>query len=212
MNKLIIVLLSSIIMSCNPNSTKLDKSENRIENMSDLVSEPDIDIRLAAQKMITDSTIIKTNTPIRYVLFDEKQRAKQVDLKNTEIDDYESQYLIYSDSTKIIKAIKEIPFSQSGDWYIEQTHYFDNKGKTFGLQKQFNTFHHDESCGGDSPIFVNTIQLYNQGKLIIKRETVRDINKKNITKDSCSYNKIDIPIYSNLSDLLNAAKIDLKIR
>ena len=210
MKELAVIVSCLLIISCNSNSEKQNKSASRIENVGELIPEPDVNLRLEFEKKTIDSTIIKGQKPISYVLIDEKQKAIQSDLDGNKIENYEAQYLIYLDSTKAIKAISEIPFSQSGDWYLKQIYYFDNQNRTFGIQKNFNTFQHDEKCGGGEAIFVNTVQFYDKGKQIGQNETVRDKKNNDLSKDSCGYFKIKMPFYANVFDLLDAAKIDLK--
>src|ERR1700749_1752576 len=46
-------------------------------------------------------------------------------------DDTEYIYNVLKDGSGKIILTEQIPYSQSGDWYVEWKHYFDDTGNTF---------------------------------------------------------------------------------
>lgn len=106
------LLLSLLLMSCNTESTP--KKEITQTRTSDLVPEPDIQLRLQAEKQNVDSTLIKHHKALKFIKIDEKQAPKMVKLDDEQ--DCQTAYFVYKDSTNTINAIVEIPTSQSGDW------------------------------------------------------------------------------------------------
>ena len=93
-------------------------------------------------------------------------------------DDIEYTYNILKDTAGRIILISQIPYSESGDWFITYSHYFDERGKTFAFRKETNTFDSDIKGG---VIFENLTKYYNTDFKIIKQiYTIQDKSGKAI--------------------------------
>jgi hypothetical protein len=117
MNKYALMIISVLFFSC-----KTDNSNKNGRKLG-LIPEPDILMRLEGQKYKADSFLINIVTPTEYIEIDDKQKPMEVTKKDDEEIGYQTQYYIYKDTSDNVRAIVEIPFSQSGDWFLEVTHY-----------------------------------------------------------------------------------------
>lgn len=81
-------------------------------------------------------------------------------------EEVEYTYNILKDSSGRILVISQIPFSESGDWYITYTHYFDEKGNTYAFRKQTNVFD-SEVKGG--VIYETLLKYYDENFNILKK-------------------------------------------
>ena len=100
-------------------------------------------------------------------------------------DDAEATYTIFKDSSGKIFTASEFPVSESGDWYIVLTHYFDNNGKTFAFERQTNFF--NSGCT-EGVAYETKTEYYNDHFQLIGRE-YKLIDEKNrpLKKDSCAF-------------------------
>lgn len=92
---------------------------------------------------------------------------------------------ILKDSSGNIITISEIPYSESGDWSIILTHYFDKSGKTFAHKRQANFFNSICTVGAAHEMRVEYYD--NNGKLLEKIQTWMDDKKNPLPKDSCQF-------------------------
>ncbi len=91
-------------------------------------------------------------------------------------DEIEYTYNIVKDTTGRIILIAQIPYSESGDWFITYSHYFDEQGKTFAFVKKTNVFS-EEIKGG--VVHETDIKYYNINfKVLKKMYTLQDKNGK----------------------------------
>ena len=106
-------------------------------------------------------------------------------------DDVDYSYNILKDSTGRVIFIAEMPYSESGDWYIEYRHYFDNSGNTIAFERITNVFDSDVKGG---VIYETLINYYLPGlKLKDKIYTLKRKDGKNI-KNSGMLTSIITPI------------------
>ncbi len=92
---------------------------------------------------------------------------------------------ILKDSSGNIITISEIPYSESGDWTIILTHYFDKTGKTFAHKRQADFFN---SICTDGVAHEMRVEYYDSyGKLLEKIQTLMDDKKNPLPKDSCQF-------------------------
>ncbi|MDB5126220.1 hypothetical protein [Mucilaginibacter sp.] len=90
----------------------------------------------------------------------------------------EGSYNVLKDSSGRIVMIAEIPFSQSGDWYITYTHYFDENGNTYAFRKETNTFDSDVKGG---VIYETLVKYYGANlKLLNKTYSLKEKSGKPI--------------------------------
>jgi len=110
-------------------------------------------------------------------------------------------YNLLRDSTSRLITVSEFPFSQSGDWNIILTHYFDKQGKTFAFERQTNFFNSmcaeiafeniTEFYSSDFNRIDSIYNLYDQENNELERENCQfpyDF-QYNIVKDSDSFLK-----------------------
>jgi hypothetical protein len=200
------LLICLFTISCNTDNAQKKKiPQNRT---SDLVPEPDIQLRLQADKQIVDSTLIKTKeAALKYIEIEGENKPKLVNISNEE--ENETEYYIYKDSNKVIKAILELPASKSGDWYLEATYYFDKNGQVYAFQKLLNTFYNSDCESDGKPISVATIEYFQNGKSIYKSTSKRNEKGIEIKDENCSFKDLEIPVYMSLADWSKASNIDL---
>lgn len=125
-------------------------------------------------------------------------------------DNLECTYNILKDSVGRIIFLAQLPFSESGDWFISNAHYFDEQGNTYAFEQQETVFD-DEVKGG---VIKHVIRkLYGE-----HFENVLTINKITDTHDKAIPNKAyDFPsdkyvIYPNLANCLAAYRIKLPLQ
>ncbi|MBB5396994.1 hypothetical protein [Mucilaginibacter sp. AK015] len=123
-------------------------------------------------------------------------------------DEVEYSYNVLKDSLGKIVMIAEIPFSQSGDWYITYTHYFDEDGNTYAFKKETNTFDNEVE---DGVIYETLISYYGGSlKLLSKTYSLKDKSGKPVKNNS----HIDVYqykyiIYKNVAECLKAYNIKM---
>ncbi|AEL27319.1 hypothetical protein [Cyclobacterium marinum] len=126
-----IILLT--ILGCNPGGQNVDTKTR-------LLPEPDLIERLKGQKAQIDTLFQRNPNEIKvFALIEGDQIPIEINDQNLP-DKVVTTFNLLRDSTGRVITISEFPFSESGDWYIELTHYFDNQGKTFAFERQTNFF------------------------------------------------------------------------
>lgn len=175
----------------------------------ELVPEPDIRERLSGQKAFIDSNRMSS-------LFKAKIYAKEptaetptevINLKWPGVID-EVYNVWYTQSNHIV-CIGAYPYSQSGDWDLGFTHYFDtSSGGTFAFER--NTSFYNSMCTDDLAI-EQIVTYYANDRLVDSTYVFTDVKGNNLTSDSCEF-PYDFPyrVYTNVSDLLKAVGIEQK--
>lgn len=94
-------------------------------------------------------------------------------------------YNILKDSSGKIITVSEFPFSESGDWSITLTHYFDKNGRTFAFERQANFF--NGICTNGAAYETNT-EFYNVNfQQLGKVYKLVDEKNNPLAKDSCQF-------------------------
>ena len=183
MRRLTYILTISLGLLSACNSTDSGTNSN---STSRLLPEPDINERLKYQKTLID-TFYNHNKDKVKVLVKLVDKDELVEEKNNEYDEIscEKTFWLLKDSLNKIVTISEQPFSQSGDWNIVLTHYFDKDGKTFAFERQANFF--NSICTDDVAYETQTEFYNNNFKLIDKMYKLVDKNNKPLQKDSCQF-------------------------
>jgi hypothetical protein len=183
MTKLTFFMLTifvGLISACNSSVDKTNTSSN-----SKLLSEPDITERLKYQKSAID-TLFRHKKDKLIVFAKLTNDEKPVAIQSGDFPDkVEISYHILKDSLGHIATISEFPFSESGDWHISFTHYFDKDGKTFAFERQTNFFN---SICTDGVAFETRTEFYDREFKLIDK-TYNLINKENrpLQKDNCQF-------------------------
>jgi hypothetical protein len=131
----ILTIFVGLISACNSNDHRTSSSStNR------LLPEPDIIERLKYQKTTID-TLFNHSKDKLIVLVKLVDKDEPIQIINGKFpDNVESTFNLLKDSLGQIISASEFPFSESGDWNIIYTHYFDKTGKTFAFERQTNFF------------------------------------------------------------------------
>lgn len=123
-------------------------------------------------------------------------------------DDGGDSYNVLKDTTGKIIMIAEMPFSESGDWFITYQHYFDANGNTYAFRRQANTF--DDSVK-DGVIYETSVKYYDVNfKPVAKTYTLQDKKGRPI-KNNGHINIYDYKysVYKNSAECLKA--LNLKV-
>jgi hypothetical protein len=175
----LLLLLLGLMCSCN------SRDHSRTASTLRLVPEPDIAERLQYHKAFIDTLFShgKNNIEVFVKLTDKTDLNP---FKDTVLpDETETSFNILRDSLKHIVAIIESPYSQSGDWFLTLTHYFDKNGQTFAFERQTNFF--NSGCT-EGVAYETTTEYYDSDfKLIRKEYKLVDEKGKNLNRDSCSF-------------------------
>ncbi|MFN3793330.1 MAG: hypothetical protein ACK4RX_01600 [Chitinophagaceae bacterium] len=167
-----------LISACNSN-------DSRISSTSRLLPEPNILERLKYQKTTID-TLFKHSKDKLIVLAKLVDKDELIQINNGNFpDNVETTFNILKDSLGQIITASEFPFSESGDWNIILTHYFDKDGKTFAFERQTNFFN---SICTDGVAYETQTEFYNSDfQLIDKMYKLVDQKNKTLQKDSCQF-------------------------
>jgi hypothetical protein len=118
-------------------------------------------------------------------------------------------YNILKDTTGRVILIAEMPYSESGDWYIEYKNYFDNNGRTFVFSKRETVF--DDSVKGGVAM-EELFNYYDAGfKIINQKHSLTDKDEKPIKRNNNEFDFRDYKynIYKNLNACLAGYHIQL---
>jgi len=174
----ILTIFVGLISACNSN-------DSRTSSTSRLLPEPDILERLKYQKTIID-TLFNHSKDKLIVLAKLVDKDGLIQIKNGNFpDNVETTFNVLKDSLGQIITASEFPFSESGDWYIILTHYFDKDGKTFAFERQTNFFN---SICTEGVAYETQTEFYNSDfQLIDKMYKLVDEKNKTLQKDSCQF-------------------------
>ena len=177
MRKLIYLLIILVVQLAACSTRSSSKSKHRIEN--------DIIEKLKIEKDVLDTLMRKKNDKSeQFVKFEEKDEAIQI-MTDTVPENAITYYSVLKDSLGKILAITEFPTSESGDWFIAMTHYFDKKGKTFAFERHTGFFN---SICTDGIAYETKVEFYNINfKLIGKTYKLVDEKNNLLKKDSCTF-------------------------
>lgn len=174
----VLAIFVGLISACNSN-------DSRTSSTSQLLPEPDILERLKNQKTIID-TLFNHSKDKLVVLAKLVDKDEPIQIKNGNIPgNVETTFNILKDSLGEIITASEFPFSESGDWNIILTHYFDKDGKTFAFERQTNFFN---SICTDGVAYETQTEFYNSDfQVIEKMYKLVDDKRKALQKDSCQF-------------------------
>lgn len=174
----ILTILVGLISACNSN-------DSRTSSSSQLLPKADILERLKYQKTIID-TLFNQSKEHLIVLAKLVDKDEPIQIKNGIFpDNVETTFNILKDGSGQVITVSEFPFSESGDWNIILTHYFDKDGKTFAFERQTNFFNSICTVG---VAYETQLEFYNSDfKLIDKMYKLVDQKNKPLQKDSCQF-------------------------
>lgn len=190
--------------------TNCKLTNNRADNASRLLPEPDILERLQYQKSVIDSLFIKDRDQV-IVLARLAPKGKLVQVMTDSVpENTETVFYMLKDSSGQIISISEIPESESGDWFIVSTHYFDQHGSTFAYDNQTNFFN---SLCTDGIAYETVTKFYNSNfQLIDSVYKLVDENNKSLQRDSCQFlYGVTFDVFPDCDAFLRASGIKGKI-
>jgi hypothetical protein len=197
---LLLTFVLGLICACNSNDHSQPTSTSR------LVPEPDISERLQYQKALID-TLFSHNKDSVEVLVKLTDKADLIPYKDSILpDETETSFYVLRDSLKHIVAITESPYSQSSDWFLTLTHYFDKNEHTFSFERQMNFF--NSGCT-EGVAYETRIEFYNNELKPVRKEyKLVDEKGKDLTKDSCElmYDN-DYKVLPNVKEYLQVYRI-----
>ena len=156
-----------LFSSCNSTNSKIT-SNTTLQSLSNPKT-----LNLLKNKKRNIDTLFAQNTKKLIVLVKLADQDELAIVNNGDFpENVETTFNILKDSLGHIIRISEFPFSESGDWDITFSHYYDENGKTFAFERKTNFFN---SVCTDGVAFETKTEFY-------------DINFKSINK---IYNLID---------------------
>jgi len=197
----ILTIFVGLLSGCNSTEKKTNSSST-----SRLILEQDSLERLKYQKTIID-TLFNHDKDKLIVLAKMVDNDKPMRIINGIFpDNVETTFNILKDSLGHIVTVSEFPFSQSGDWNIIFTHYFDKNGKTFAFERQTNFYN---SICTDGVAFETRTEFYNSDfKLIEKTYKLVDEKNGTLKLDSCQFPyDYEYKISSNIDKYFKKNKI-----
>ncbi|MEY5047702.1 MAG: hypothetical protein RLZZ175_1061 [Bacteroidota bacterium] len=189
-----IAILLLIISACEKKNNSESNAKKRI-----------VLSKLKQQKKIADK---QQNNIEVYVKLHNSEKPVKV-LNDQFPENIEITYNIIRDNSKKIVAISAFPYSESGDWDISLTHYFDNHGKTYAFEN-LTSFFNGNCVDEESITYQTSIKFFNEKfELIENFEDIRDEKNKILSNDSCHFSQAkSIKLFENLQRYLNEIKIE----
>lgn len=158
----------------------------RVTQSPDQTEKADTSIQTAkAQKALTDSFISQHRDRIAvWVKTTGSEQLQEVQNEQWP-EEIEVTYNLVKDTAGRLLAVLESPYSQSGDWYLVYTHYFDQEGRTFAFTRQTNFF--NSGCT-EGAAYETITEYYNPAFQLLAREYVLvDENDQPLDKGRCSF-------------------------
>lgn len=171
----LLTIILGLLSSCNSKKTSTSR----------LLPAPDIIERLKYEKNEIDTLFKKGKGEC--LTFIKLTETGQPFLLETDTIPEEAitTYYILKDSLGKVITISELPTSESGDWFIVLTHYFDKDGKTFAFERQTNFF--NSGCV-EGIVYETKTEFYNSDfQMIHKAYKLVDEKNKPLKKDSCTF-------------------------
>jgi hypothetical protein len=118
-------------------------------------------------------------------------------------------YNIVKDKQGKIILIAAMPYSESGDWYIEYKHYFDENGRVYAFTKKETSFDNSVKGGLVMEMAFRYYDIYS--KLIGSAHRLTDQNDKLIKRKRAEFNFRDdtYSIYKDLNECIKAYNLKL---
>ncbi len=179
----LLIIFGGLFSACN-----LTDSRTNLSSTSKILPESNLLPNLKLQKTIIDTLFSRSNDKliVLVLLTDNKEPIK---VKNGKFpDNVQTTFNILKDSTGHIVTISEFPFSESGDWDIIYTHYFDKDGKTFAFERNTSFFNSLCTYDDDGIAYETLTEFYNKNfQLIDKTYRLVDEKDRSLKKDSCQF-------------------------
>lgn len=141
----------------------------------------------------------------------------RIKMADTLPDSAVNSYAIVRDNAGRIVRVTVAPVSESGDWYMESSHYFDTTGSTIVVRRQASFFNGCTLPAGDSTVGVReTVSAYFDPKhRLLRRTFVRTLFDDTIPAptDNCNESfQVVYPIYPTIDSLVAATGLATLVR
>lgn len=174
-----------------------------------MIPEADLVERLDYQKNKADTLFLASRENIR--VFVSMKGSIVVEVKGEHMPDkFTAKYYVLKDSAGKVLRISEIPSNESGEHHLQLTHYFDQEGKTFSIEKVVNEF--NSGCT-EGVAYETTVYYYNSTfEPVYKDYTLKDKDGNHLKKDDCNLHEMDFKKWATLGEYLEAKGIGIKSR
>lgn len=197
MKTLSFILLSLLVISCGHHASQKSAKSNSVRYIK----------TLQKRKALIDQLPSKDTSALTvFVKMTGKNDLVRIFNGKFPDDSIECTYNVLTEKGKVIKTLSS-PYSESGDWDVDITHYFDADGRTFAYERLANAF----VLPDDEVAYETTTNYFNpQFKNIKHIYKLIDKNKKALDKIYAFDRKgFDNNIYSTSSECLKAYNIIL---
>lgn len=101
----------------------------------------------------------------------------------------ETTYNLLKDKEGHVIYMVEVPYSESGDWFISYKSYFYPNGKLFAFERNANFFNGECTAEESEPVHERLVKYYNADfQLLDSAYTLKDNQGKYLPKVSCMLN------------------------
>ena len=100
-------------------------------------------------------------------------------------DSIRTTYNLYYDDKGRLAVASEFPFSESGDWSVRLTHYFDAAGRTFAFERDMNFF--NSICTPGMAHENRNYLLDTSGRIVDSLYLLLDKEQKNLKRQACQF-------------------------
>lgn len=195
----ILFLLAALAISCN------SKKQEPATEQSKAAAAPSSS--QVMQKSAID-TLFSNSKDKLLVLAKITEDSEAIEIRNAEFPGtIASAINILRDEWGKVICVAEFPYSESGDWWVGQRHYFDAEGKTFAFEQQASQF--NSGCT-EGAVYETSVGYYDTN---FKRTSVAyslvDEQGMPLQPDQCDLYKFEYIVYPDLETLLEARKINL---
>ena len=141
--------------------------------------------KLIERRALIDTLVIQSNLQVE-VLVQQPDSERLVVVINEEFpEEVETTFNIWRDSDGTIVFIGEYPYSESGDWYIEYKHYFNEAGETFAFERITNFFN---SICTDEVAYERITDFYDsEFRKLHQVYTLTDLEGDRLNKEECEF-------------------------
>lgn len=120
-------------------------------------------------------------------------------------------YNVLKDDAGKIMMIDASPLSESGDWDVSHTHYFDDNGNTFLFERKANAF---SDCLTNDSVAYETVKKYYAlpFRLIEQQDILVNKDGKTLDKSKCTVDFAieDAIVYPDVNTCLKAYGINIR--
>ncbi|QEK50905.1 hypothetical protein FYC62_03890 [Pedobacter aquae] len=181
------------------------KFSDTINRAETIVANKELELKLKGEKASIDALAPDTNSLVLLAKLPGKHKLVRV-INDQWPEEVEASYNILKENSQL-RYFVEVPFSESGDWFIAYKSYFDSEGRLFAFQKETNFF--NSECTNEAAREISLKYYDGQFQLIDSVYTLTDSNNKPLKRSSCFF-PYDFPfkMYRTVEILKNELNIN----